>query len=266
MSRYELRELGRCSPRQVGHCVRYGWRSRKSRQHVEQQHYEDQAGLATVAPQRSVKAPWAGRLVRDRRAQTRRQLIGHVLKVERRLRRQCVRLPVVLRAGLREYRGCHSGNVTDIHEREPGVSGRKEDAVSAHQLVMERAGEVLHEVGWPQQRVRHAAGHQPLFDVVVRDKPIAFRSLHRQKHDVRDAALPRPGDQITKVVGKLWRTQQKEAVAVGQRGVLTGVVKKVEAYRLRVRINARFFGRTRDVAHSRTNDDVFEGTQSLNHG
>ena len=266
MCRHKLRELGRLAARQFGHRLRYGRCAGKSRQHVKQQHHKDQAGLATVSAQRAVEAPWAGRDIGDGNAQTRRLLIGHVLKIQRRLRRQCIGLSVVLRAGLRQHPRCHARNVTGIHEREPGVPSRKEDAVPTHQFFMERAGEVLHEVGGAQQRVRNTAGRQPPFDLVLRDEPIAFRALHRQEHDVRDAMLPRSLYQIAEVALELRRAQQEEAVTVGQRSVLTGAIKKVERNQLYVRFPIPFFGRNRNIAHSRANLDAFDATQRRNYG
>lgn len=127
---------------------------------------------------------------------------------------------MVLRAGLCQHPRCHARNVTNIHEREARHARRHKDAVPTHQFIVQSAGEVLHEVGRPQQRVLDAARHQAQFDLVVRDQAIAFRALHRQEHDVRDAVVPRTRDQVPEVAVKVGRTQQKEAVTFGQRSVL----------------------------------------------
>lgn len=175
------------------------------------------------------------------------------------MRRQGVGLPVVPCAGLREHLGRHARNVFNIYQREPGVACRQKDAVPAHQFSVERAGEVLHEVGRPQQCVRHAASNKSLFDLVVRDEPIALCSLNRQENDVRNAVLPRPRNEVTEVFGQARRAQQKETVAVGQRSVLAGGVEVVEGHQLQARIAPPFLGRLRDIAHPCANEVAAKG-------
>lgn len=129
------------------------------------------------------------------------------------------------------------GDVAHVDEGN-GASPRGDvEAIVLADVVAVGVREVLGEEARAQERRRHAAREQVLFDDVVRHPVLAIGALDGEEGDVLDAGFDRPVDQHVKrplYVGNGWRSQQEEPARASERARVGRRVVEVEGDRQHV--------------------------------